>query len=89
MAMAWLTSAPCARTDNGTGPTAYFAYSAALGWSSTAKQMFQSPKEEWMGASQRDIPNAEGLAVAVGTIIADRPRTEPYVRFYAYGSRLG
>jgi hypothetical protein len=46
-------------------------------------------KEEWMGASQRDILNAEGLAVAVGTIIADRPRTEPYVRFYAYGSRLG
>ena len=29
------------------------------------------------------------LAVAVGTIIAGRPPTGPYVRFYAYGSRLG
>ena len=27
--------------------------------------------------------------VAVGTTIADRPRTEPYVRVYAYGSHLG
>jgi len=26
---------------------------------------------------------------AIGTIIADRPRTEPYGRFYAYGSHLG
>jgi hypothetical protein len=27
--------------------------------------------------------------VAVGTIIVDRPRTEPYERHYAYGSQLG
>jgi hypothetical protein len=26
---------------------------------------------------------------ALGTIIADRPRTDPYKRFYAYGSHLG
>jgi len=27
--------------------------------------------------------------VAVGTTIADRPRTDPYVRVYAYGSSEG
>lgn len=31
----------------------------------------------------------QGLAVAVGTIIADGPRTDPYERVYAYGSYEG
>src|SRR5262249_31083654 len=28
----------------------------------------------------------QGITVAVGTTIADRPRTDPYKRLYAYGS---
>jgi hypothetical protein len=31
----------------------------------------------------------DGATVAVGTIITDRPRTDPYVRVYAYGSYHG
>ncbi len=29
------------------------------------------------------------ITVAVGTTIADRPRTDPYERVYAYGSYEG
>jgi hypothetical protein len=29
------------------------------------------------------------VVVAVGTTITDRPRTDPYVRVYAYGSYQG
>ena len=39
------------------------------------------------------VPNrakdALRIVVAVGTTIADRPRTDPYKRVYAYGSYLG
>jgi len=29
------------------------------------------------------------IVIAVGTAITDRPRTDPYVRVYAYGSSEG
>jgi len=32
---------------------------------------------------------ASVITVAVGTIITDRPRTDPYERVYAYGSYEG
>jgi hypothetical protein len=40
----------------------------------------------------RDAPSNVKIKckiVAVGTTIADRPRTDPYVRVYAYGSSEG
>jgi hypothetical protein len=42
--------------------------------------------ESWKPGRQT---GSYAVAVAVGTTIADRPRTDPYERVYAYGSYEG